>query len=68
MSVQEPNQEHPTRLDRATQRLDAPVPNLEQLSIAELESLLAEKRRRESKRMLRVIAGRAPGDLAQRCR
>jgi LPXTG-site transpeptidase (sortase) family protein len=40
--------------------MDAHGPDLEKLSISELESLIAEKRRRESKRMLRTIAGRAP--------
>jgi LPXTG-site transpeptidase (sortase) family protein len=43
---------------------DPSEPNLEKLSIPELESLLAEKRRNESKRVLRAIAGRAPADPA----
>jgi LPXTG-site transpeptidase (sortase) family protein len=42
--------------------MDAQGPDLEKLSISELESLIAEKRRRESKRMLRTIAGRAPAE------
>jgi LPXTG-site transpeptidase (sortase) family protein len=44
--------------------MNAQGPDLEKLSISELESLIAEKRRRESKRMLRTIAGRAPAELA----
>src|SRR5436190_11521478 len=35
--------------------------DLDNLSVADLESLLAEKRRNDSKRMLRTIAERAPG-------
>ncbi|HUS17254.1 MAG TPA: sortase [Chloroflexia bacterium] len=41
--------------------MNAPEPDLENLSISDLESLLAERRRRESKRLLRVIAGREAG-------
>src|SRR5689334_11690596 len=66
MNAREPDRERTARLNRdhMTRRLDGPIPNLETLSISELESLLAEKRRRESKRILRVIAGRTANEAA----
>src|SRR5579859_876191 len=42
--------------------MTAQQPDLEKLSISDLESLLAEKRQRESKRLLRTISGRGPTD------
>src|SRR5689334_16238436 len=40
--------------------MDAPTPDtdLDNLTISDLESLLADKRRRQGQRMLRTIAGR----------
>src|SRR6476469_2659399 len=41
--------------------MDAPTPDtdLDSLTISDLESLLADKRRRQAQRMLRTIAGRS---------
>ncbi|MDQ2808877.1 MAG: sortase [Chloroflexota bacterium] len=46
--------------------MQAQEPDLHHLSIADLESLLAEKRRNDSKRVLRAAAGRTPGENAGR--
>lgn len=46
--------------------MDAPTPDtdLDSLTISDLESLLADKRRRQGQRMLRAIAGRAQKETA----
>ncbi len=46
--------------------MQAQEPDFHHLSIADLESLLAEKRRNDAKRVLRAVAGRTPGDTATR--
>ncbi|MGI8589189.1 MAG: sortase [Chloroflexia bacterium] len=43
--------------------MDTQISDLANLSISDLESLLAEKRRHEGKRVLRSIAGYTPGEL-----
>jgi LPXTG-site transpeptidase (sortase) family protein len=62
MNAHEPDLEYTPTPDRETRHLAGSGADLEQLSISELEALLAERRRRESKRMLRVIAGRATNE------
>ncbi len=42
--------------------MQAQEPSFDHLSIADLESMLAEKRRSDSKRVLRAVAGRKPGE------
>ena len=46
--------------------MQAHEPDLQHLSIADLESLLAEKRRNDSKRVLRAAAGRTASETASR--
>ncbi len=63
MTAQRPAEEpmaSPAR-DPDPRRMDGSGPDLERLSISDLEALLAEKRRSQSKRLLRAVAGRTDG-------